>query len=152
MTKLMLIQGANLVWLRKRGPGVYGRASAAELDEMLLKEAKARNVGLEIRYTNLEGEAINWIYEAASSGSVDVILMNPAGFTLAGYALRDCLKAVRVNLPYVEIHITNIDRREIKSVIAEAAEGVVAGFGLDSYFIALEGMLRILSRKQMAKV
>ena len=152
MTKLMLIQGANLVWLGKREPEFYGRTSAAELDAMLLKEAKARNVGLEIRYTNLEGEAINWIYEAASSGSVDGILMNPAGFTLAGYALRDCLKAVRVNLPYVEIHITNIDRREIKSVIAEAAEGVVAGFGLDSYFIALEGMLRILSRKQMAKV
>jgi len=136
------------VWLGKREPEIYGTTSAAELDAMLLKESKARNVELEIRYTNIEGEAINWIYEAADNGSVDGVVMNPAGFTLTGYALRDCLKAVRSNLPYVEVHISNIERREIKSVIAEAAEGVVAGFGIDSYFVALDGMLRILSRKK----
>ena len=105
MTRLLLIQGANLVWLGKREPEIYGRTSAAELDAMLGEEAKRRNVTLEIRYTNLEGEAIDWIYDAASKG-VDGLLMNPAGFTYSGYALRDCLKGVRDSLPYVEVHIS----------------------------------------------
>jgi 3-dehydroquinate dehydratase II len=111
------------------------------------RRGQARNIGLDIRYTNLEGEAINWVYDAATN-RVDGLLMNPAGFTVAGYALRDCLKAVRDSLPYVEIHISNIDKRGIKSVTAEAAEGVVQGFGLDSYFVALDAMLRLLARKE----
>jgi 3-dehydroquinate dehydratase-2 len=65
--------------------------------------------------TNIEGEAITWTYDA-TPGVVDVLVMNSAGFLYVGYALRDCLKAVP--LPYLEIHVTNIERREMKSVIA----------------------------------
>jgi 3-dehydroquinate dehydratase II len=86
MTKLMLIQGANLVWLGKREPEFYGTTSAAELDAMLLKEAQTRSIDLDIRYTNMEGEAINWVYDAAKRG-IDGLLMNPAGFSYAGFAL-----------------------------------------------------------------
>jgi 3-dehydroquinate dehydratase-2 len=67
-----------VVWLGKREPEFYDTTTAAELDAMLLKEAAARNLDLRIRYTNIEGEAINWIYEAASNGT-EALLMNPAG-------------------------------------------------------------------------
>ena len=103
-----------MVWLGKREPEFYDTTTAAELDAMLLKEAAARNLDLRIRYTNIEGEAIDWIYEAASNGT-EALLMNPAGFSTAGFALRDCLKTVR-GLPYVEIHITNVEVRGIRPV------------------------------------
>lgn len=145
--KLLLIQGANMEYLGKRQPELYGRTTAAELDAMLQAEAKRRGLTLDIRYTNIEGEAITWCY-AADRASCDGLLYNPAGFTYAGYALRDCLKAL--TMPAVEIHMTNIERRGMHSVTAEAAVGVVAGFGVDSYFVALEAMLRHLAKKSAA--
>jgi 3-dehydroquinate dehydratase-2 len=145
MHKVLLIQGANMVWLGKREPEFYGTTTAAELDAIVLKEAKDRDLEVEIRYTNVEGEAINWIYEAASGGA-DALLMNPAGFSTAGFALRDCLKAVR-GLPYVEIHITNVEKRGIHPVTSGEANGVIAGFGVDSYVVALDAIKRILSKK-----
>ena len=148
MTKLLLLQGANMVWLGKREPEYYGTTTAAELDALMRIEADRRKVELDIRYTNVEGEAITWIYDAVTRG-VDGLLMNPAGFSHAGYALRDCLKAVR-GLPYVEIHITNTERRGIKPVTSGEAEGVIAGFGIDSYVLALDAMMRILARKTTA--
>lgn len=145
MTKLLLIQGANMVWLGKREPEHYGTTTADELDAMMRAEADRRGVELEIRYTNVESEAINAIYDAVRRG-VDGLLMNPAGFSHAGYALRDCLKAVR-GFPYVEIHITNTERRGIKPVTTGEAEGVIAGFGIDSYYLAFDAMMRILARR-----
>ena len=142
---ILLIQGANMVWLGKREPEFYGTTTAAELDAIVLKEAAARNLNLQIRYTNIEGEAINWIYEAASNGT-EALLMNPAGFSTAGFALRDCLKAVR-GLPYVEIHITNVEARSIRPVTSGEANGVIAGFGINSYVLALDAIQRILARK-----
>jgi 3-dehydroquinate dehydratase-2 len=73
---------------------------------------------------------------------IDGLVMNPAGFTYAGYALRDCLLAVP--FPYVEVHMTNIEKRGIKSAVAVAARGVVAGFGVRSYILGLEAMLMLL--------
>src|SRR5919197_1496047 len=101
--RILLVQGANMVHLGKREPEFYGTTTAKELDAMLEAHAKAKGYALEIFYTNVEGEAINRIYQAASAG-VDGVVMNPAGFSYAGYALRDCIKAVA--LPYVEVHMT----------------------------------------------
>ena len=84
--------------------------------------------------TNIEREAITWIYEATRE-DVDVLVMNPAGFLYAGYALRDCLKAVP--LPYLEVHMTNIERREMKSVTATECDGMICGLGINSYRHAL---------------
>jgi len=140
--KLLLIQGANLNYLGYRKSTAYGSTTAAELDELLLKHAEAFNYELDIFYTNIEGEAINKVYESVQKG-IDGILANPAGFTYNAYALRDCLKEVRP--PYIELHITNIEKRQIHSVLGEAADGIVQGFGMDSYFIALEAMLRTLN-------
>lgn len=140
--KLLLIQGANMEYLGRRQPEIYGRTTAAELDQMLLAEAARRNIELRIRYSNIEGEAINFIYEADRAGW-NGLLINPAGFHYAGHALKDCLRGIA--MPTVEIHISNIDKRGMRSVTAEAAVGMISGFGLNSYFLAIEAMVRHLA-------
>ena len=142
--KILLIQGANMVWLGKREPELYGTTTAAELDAMLLEHAAARGCTLEIFYTNQEGAAIDRLYRAAEEG-VDGLLMNPAGFTYAGYALRDCIKAVA--LPYVEVHMTNLEKRGTRSVICPVADGFVAGLGVQSYVAGLDGLLAVIGAK-----
>lgn len=138
MVKLLLIQGPNMSYLGRRQPEIYGTTSAAELDAMLRAHARANGYRLDIFYTHVEGEAIERLYRAADEG-LDGLVMNPAAFLFAGYALRDCLRAVP--FPYVEVHMTNIDRRGIRSLLAETAVGMVAGFGVRSYVLGLEAML-----------
>ena len=113
-----------MVWLGQREPELYGTTTNNELDAIMRARAASAGITLDIFYANIEGEAIARIYQAAKEG-VDGLLMNPAGFTYAGFALRDCIKAV--SLPYVEVHMTNIERRGTRSVLAEVANGVVAG-------------------------
>ena len=143
MPNILLVQGANLVYLGKREPEIYGTTTPDELNALLLDHAKAKGYTLDIFYTNLEGEAINRIYQAADSG-VDALVMNPAGFTYAGYALRDCIKGT--GLPYVEVHISNVEKRGIRSVLSDAAGGVIFGFGMYSYILGLEAMLLGLTK------
>lgn len=142
MTRILLIQGANMVHLGKREPEFYGTTTAKELDGMLQEHAKSKGYGLDIFYTNVEGEAINRIYQAAAD-RVDGLVMNPAGFNYSGYALRDCVKGA--GLPYVEVHMTNVEARGIKCILAPAANGVVYGLGTYSYVLGLEAMLHLLS-------
>ena len=141
--KILLIQGANMEYLGLRQPELYGRTTAHELDAMLRAQASDLNVALDILYTNLEGEAISAIYQAAR-GDIDALIMNPAGFLYAGYALRDCLAAVP--LPYVEIHMTNIDRRGMHSVTACEARGMITGLGVESYRLALRAAVEIVGQ------
>jgi 3-dehydroquinate dehydratase-2 len=144
MTKLLVLQGANMAYLGRRQPELYGTTTAAELDQMLYEHARTNAYDLEIFYTHVEGEAISRLYQAVDEG-IEGVVMNPAGFLYAGYALRDCLRAV--SFPYIEVHITNIEKRGMHSVLAEASVGVIAGFGLNSYFLGLEAMLKILRSK-----
>ena len=141
MTKLLVLQGANMAYLGRRQPELYGTTTAAELDQRLREHALSNRYDLDIFYTHIEGEAIERLYQAVDEG-VDGVVMNPAGFLYAGYALRDCLRAV--SFPYIEVHITNIEKRGMHSVLAEASVGVIAGFGLESYILGLEAMLRLL--------
>jgi len=141
--RLLLIQGANMEHLGHRQPELYGTTTARELDALLLAEAARRAIDLEILYTNVEGEAVSAIYRAVRAG-LDGLLFNPAGFLHSGFALRDCLRSIDV--PAIEIHMTNIERRGYGSVTAEAAVGSIAGFGIDSYLLALEAMLARLNR------
>lgn len=143
--RLLLIQGANMAYLGKRQPELYGTTSAAELDRMLEAHAEREGYGLEIAYFHVEGEAIARIYAAIEKG-LDALVINPAGFLYAGYALRDCLRAIPV--PTIEVHMTNIEKRGSHSVTAEAAVGYVAGFGLDSYLAGIEMALRLVGAKK----
>lgn len=148
MTRVLLVQGANMAYLGKREPEIYGTTTAAELDRMLQRHARKRGVKLDIFYTHVEGEAIGRIYRAADEG-IAGLLMNPAGFIHAGYALRDCLRAMK--FPYVEVHMSNIDQRGLKSVTAEAARGVIAGFGHSSYLMGLDALLELVDKGKPSK-
>jgi 3-dehydroquinate dehydratase-2 len=136
--KLLLIQGANMEYLGRRQPELYGTTTAKELDAAIRRRARDLGVEIEIFYTNTEGEAVSAIYKADRAG-VDGLLFNPAGFLHAGYALRDCLRSIA--MPAIEIHMTNIEKRGFGSITAEAAVGMIAGFGTDSYILALEAMV-----------
>jgi 3-dehydroquinate dehydratase len=94
MTKILLVQGANLTFLGRREPDIYGTTTPAELDARLQRHAQEHGYHLEIFYTNVEGEAINRIYQAVDEG-VNGLVMNPAEFTYAGYALTDCINRLR---------------------------------------------------------
>jgi 3-dehydroquinate dehydratase-2 len=144
MPKILLLQGANMSYLGRRQPEIYGTTSAAELDEMVRAHARDKHYEVEIFYTHLEGEAIARLYRAVDE-RVDGLVMNPAGFTHAGYALRDCLQTLP--FPYVEVHMTNIGKRGLESVPAGAAVGTIAGFGVHSYLLGLEAMLGVLSAR-----
>ena len=141
MTKILVVQGANLTFRGRREPAIYGTTTAAELDAMLQSHAGKRGFVLDIFYSNIEGEAIDRIYKAVDEG-FDGLVMNPAGFTYAGFALKDCVKGA--GLPYVEVHISNIAKRGIHCVLSEVSEGLITGFGMHSYILGLEAMLEIL--------
>ena len=144
MKKILLIQGPNMTFLGRREPEFYGSTSAAELDAMLSSHAKSHGYALDIFYTHVEGEAIARIYAAVDAG-VQGLVMNPAGFLYSGYALGDCIRAAK--LPYIEVHMTNIERRGKSSVLAEVCEGMIFGFGLQSYIMGLEAMLHLLDNQ-----
>jgi 3-dehydroquinate dehydratase-2 len=148
MRKILLIQGPNMSYLGKRQPEIYGKTTAAELDALLMAHAKGKGYQLEIFYTHSEGDAIERIYRAETEGFEGVV-MNPAAFLFAGYPLRDCLRAVP--MPYIEVHMTNIEKRGFKSILAEAAVGMVCGFGVRSYVLGLEAMLGHLETVKSAR-
>ena len=145
--KLLLIQGANMEYLGRRQPELYGTTTAKELDAMLRRQARTLDVTLDILYTNTEGAAVTAIYKADRAG-IDGILFNPAGFLHAGHALRDCVRSIRA--PAIEIHMLNIEKRGYGSVTAEAVVGMIAGFGVDSYVLALEAMVARLRQRAKA--
>jgi 3-dehydroquinate dehydratase-2 len=142
--RMLLLQGANLEWLGRREPSLYGSTTADELDAMLRSYSVERGVELEIVYSNHEGEAIDQLYAHARARDIDAIVMNPGGFTYSGFALRDCIKGI--NIPVVEVHITNHYQRDIHSVTASSSAGVVMGFGLHTYCLAFDAALHIAQK------
>ncbi len=145
MAKILLLQGANMAWLGRRQPEIYGTTTADKLNEMLRDHASMHKYQLDIFYTHVEGEAIARVFQGVEEG-IDGLVMNPAGFTYRGEALRDCILDCG-GLPYIEVHISNIEKRGIKSVLANSAQGMVMGFGLQSYFLALDAMLNLLQKR-----
>lgn len=142
---VLLIQGANLDRLGTRQTEIYGTTTAAQLDAMLLEHARNRGVDLTIFYTNDEQEAIRRI-EEASREPIQAIMLNPGGFTDTAHDLKARVKTL--DIPYFEVHLSNVAARKIESLMAEDATGIVMGFGIDSYFAALEGVLRFLQRER----
>ena len=145
MAKILLIQGANMNLLGIREPDIYGRTSAAELDKMLQEYVKTKAVHLEIFYTNSEGECIDRIIQAYHE-NVDALVMNPGGFTYGAHAIRDTIKGT--NIPYVEVHLSNIYARRIQPVIAPAAKGVIMGLGIQVYFLGLDAAMKFVEEKR----
>ena len=147
--KILVIQGANMNWLGKREPEKYGTTTAAELDAMMRDHAAKHAYDLEIFYTNSEGACLDRIYEGVQQG-VGALVMNPGGFTYAGRAVGDCIRGTRI--PYVEVHIKNhYASGGSHSVIADAAVGVIMGFGVHGYLLALDGALHIIRQRTSTK-
>lgn len=138
------MQGANLNWLGLREPEKYGTTTAEELDEMIRRHAEERGFDVEILYCNGEGQAIDALYAATGKG-VDAVVMNPGGFSYAGYALRDCVLGIEI--PVIDVHLTNHYERGIHCVTSAAAMGVIMGLGIGGYFLALDAALELVRAK-----
>ncbi len=138
MKKIQIINGPNLNLLGRREPGVYG---AAPFDDCLAS-LRRRHPEVQIDYfqSNIEGELIDCIHRVGFD--YDGIILNAGAYTHTSIALQDAIRAVPA--PVVEVHISNVHAREAfrhVSMIASACRGVVCGFGMDSYRLALEGLL-----------
>ena len=137
MPRVLVLNGPNLNRLGTREPDIYGSGSLDDLREMLTRESALE---IDLRQTNDEAELIGWLHEAVDA-HIPVIL-NPAAFTHYSYALRDAAALVTgAGLTLVEVHLSNPHAREEfrhTSVISAVASGVIAGFGFDSYLLALD--------------
>lgn len=141
MPSVLVIHGPNLNMLGRREPDVYGTTTLAEIDAQLARFAASCGVELSCFQSNAEHELVERI-QAAAQDATDWILINPAAFTHTSVALRDALSAV--GLPFVEIHLSNPDRREPfrhRSYFSDLAAGTICGFGADSYLLALQAVV-----------
>jgi 3-dehydroquinate dehydratase II len=140
--KILIINGPNMHLLGTREPGVYGNTSYDGLIDSLKKVADKLKIDSCFFQSNHEGDIIDQIGSTLENG-VDGIIINPAAYTHTSIAIHDALKAV--NLPAIEVHISNIHSRESfrnNSVTAPACIGIVAGLGLESYEVALKALVK----------
>jgi 3-dehydroquinate dehydratase II len=145
--KILFLNGPNLNLLGQREPGVYGSVTLADIEAKVRERAIQFDVEIEFRQSNLEGELVNWIQQA--KGKFDVIVINAAAYTHTSIALRDAIAAV--NLPTIEIHLSNIHAREEfrrKSLIAPVCCGQIIGFGPKSYTLAIEAAIHVKEDKK----
>lgn len=141
--KILLINGANLNMLGTREPEKYGNKTLIEIENELIEYGKQLGLTVETYQSNHEGELVDKIQEAR--GVYDGIIINAGGYTHTSVVIRDALAAV--NIPTVEVHMTNIHSREEfrhTSLISGVSAAQVVGFGAKSYFLALEGLASIL--------
>jgi len=136
---IQVLNGANLGRLGTREPDKYGSTTYAQLVEVIEKTAHELEMAVQVRQTDDEGELLRWVHEAAAAD--DPIVINPAGWSHTSVVLRDAL--AMVGAPVIEVHITNIHRREEfrhHSYVSAIATGVIAGLGIEGYVLALQWM------------
>ena len=146
MTAILVLHGPNLNLLGSREPAVYGRTTLAEVDAAIARHGEARGVRVDCRQSNHEGVLVDAIQQAAAQGFAAVVL-NPGALGHYSYALRDAIAGV--DLPVVEVHLSNVQARESfrhRSVIAPVCRGQIAGFGLHSYLLGVDAALAVLAR------
>ena len=142
--KIAVIQGPNLNMLGIREQHIYGPMNLEQIHDQLKNAAAQNGVELEFFQSNLEGELVDRVQECL--GTVDGILINPAAYSHSSIAIKDALSAVE--LPTVEVHISNIYKREEfrqKSLTASATTGVISGFGPFGYHMGLIALMQIIS-------
>ena len=144
--RIAVLNGPNLNLLGTREPEIYGRATLADIERAVRERAQALSAQVDWQQTNDEGRFVEMVQGLA--GRADGALVNAAAFTHSSLAIRDALLAVRI--PFVEVHLSNIFAREPerrRSVLSDAAVGIVAGFGATSYVVALEALVRHLNAR-----
>ena len=149
MFRVLVLHGPNLNMLGKRERSVYGDVSLKAINTAITRLAKQERVQVEIRHSNQEGELVTWIQDAGDR--FDAIVINPAGYTHTSVALRDAIAGVA--LPTIEIHLTNIYRREAfrhRSYIAGVALGQISGFGPTGYLLGIKAAVEHLKATRAA--
>ena len=141
-SRVLVLNGPNLGRLGSREPEVYGAVTYDELVRVCTADGSALGLDVQVRQTDSEAELVGWLHEAADAGTP--VVLNPAAFTHYSYALRDA--CAQLTAPLVEVHITNPHTREDfrhTSVVSGVATGVIAGFGIGSYRLALRSLLSL---------
>ena len=141
--KILVLNGPNLNLLGKRQPEIYGRLTLEQINRKISALAQGLGVEVEIRQSNSEGELVGWIQQAPKE--FGALVINAAAYTHSSVALRDALTAV--GIPAVEVHISNIYKREEfrkHSLIAEAVVGQITGLGVNSYLLGLRAAVELL--------
>lgn len=144
MATILVLHGPNLNMLGLREPGIYGATTLAIINQQLTQHCIDAGHHIQTLQSNAEYELIDRIHDASKEG-VDFILFNPAAFTHTSIALRDALLAV--NIPFIEVHLSNVHKRENfrhHSYFSDIAQGVICGFGANSYTLALQAAFKIL--------
>lgn len=144
--KILLINGANLNMLGIREPEKYGAKSLKDIETMVIERGKELGAEVDTYQSNIEGEIVEKIQQ--SREMYDGILINAGGYTHTSVVIRDAIAAV--NIPTVEIHMTNIHSREEfrhTSLLSGVCLGIVAGFGEHSYILGLEGLVKFLNKR-----
>ena len=142
--KILIINGPNLNLLGDREQSKYGKITLNEVEKNCITHAKSINIEIKFEQSNIEGEIVTIIQKA--KGTFDGIIINAAGYTHTSVAILDALLAIK--LPTIEVHITNIYNREEfrkKSLISRAAIGIICGFGVNGYIMALDSMKKYLN-------
>ena len=137
---ILLINGPNLNLLGTREPELYGNKTLSEIENDLIKVAEKKRVNLECFQSNHEGQIVDKIQNSANS--IQGILINAGAFTHTSISIRDAL--VGSNIPFIELHISNIFKREDfrkESYLTDKALGIISGFGINSYFLALDAII-----------
>ena len=141
MSRVLVLNGPNLGRLGSREPDIYGTATHEDLVDACATEGKALGFDVEVRQTDDEATYLSWLHESADGGGPDALILNPAAWTHTSVAVRDA--AASLSVPFVEVHLSNpLGREEFRHVsfTAGLAAGVIAGFGLDSYRLALRAL------------
>lgn len=141
MKKILVINGPNLNLLGEREPGIYGENTYEALGEMIMNKAEEMNIKCEIFQSNHEGAIIDRLH--SSRLDYNGIVLNAGAFTHYSYAIRDAISAIKI--PVIEVHISNVFARDEfrkNSVIAPVCRGSISGFGLASYFLAIDALVK----------
>ncbi|HEY0223223.1 MAG TPA: type II 3-dehydroquinate dehydratase [Pseudolabrys sp.] len=145
---IYVLNGPNLNMLGTREPEKYGTATLADVEKLCHATAKRFGIEVVFRQSNQEGALVDWVQEAHAKGAAGIII-NAAGYTTTSIAILDALLAVK--LPVIEIHITNIHARESfrhNSYMSKVAKGIICGFGVDSYTLAIVGLAGMIGAKE----
>ena len=143
MKKILLINGANLNMLGIREPEKYGNKTLKDIENNLIAKGKELGVEVDTYQSNTEGEIVEKIQQAL--GNYDGILINAGGYTHTSVVIRDAIAATQI--PTIEVHMTNIHAREEfrhTSLLSGVCKAIVAGFGENSYILALEGLIKLI--------
>ena len=151
MKKILVLNGPNLNLLGTREPAIYGAETLADVEKMCRDEGEKLGIAVDCRQSNHEGQLIDWIQEAGrdiAAGNLIGVVLNPGAFTHTSVALHDAIKGASATV--IELHISNVHAREQfrhHSYISPAARGIIVGFGVQGYAIAIGALARLDAKR-----